>query len=208
MDSRSGLIQDHSQLVSVIVPIYKVAEYLDSCVRSLTEQTYPDLEIILVDDGSPDDCGAMCDAWAAKDRRIRVVHKKNGGLSDARNAGLQAATGSFVSFIDGDDLVKPDFVEALKGAMEARNAQIAECAVELVGERGGVMGRWKTAKEPVLDKIEGLRRLIAEEDSSKPLSDAGLAAALREKGVNIARRTVAKYREQMKILPASLRRGI
>ena len=163
MDSRSGLIQDHSQLVSVIVPIYKVAEYLDSCVRSLTEQTYPDLEIILVDDGSPDDCGAMCDAWAAKDRRIRVVHKKNGGLSDARNAGLQAATGSFVSFIDGDDLVKPDFVEALKGAMEARNAQIAECAVELVGERGGVMGRWKTAKEPVLDKIEGLRRLIAED---------------------------------------------
>ena len=74
-------------LISIIVPIYRVEQYLDACVQSLINQTYPDLEIILVDDGSPDNCGAICDDYAAKDPRIKVIHKENGGLSDARNAG-------------------------------------------------------------------------------------------------------------------------
>ena len=92
-------------LISVIVPIYKVEDYLDRCVESIVNQTYKNLEIILVDDGSPDNCPQMCDDWAKKDNRIKVVHKKNGGLSDARNAGLNIANGEYISFIDSDDWI-------------------------------------------------------------------------------------------------------
>lgn len=81
----------NNELVSVIVPVYKVEPYLDRCVASILAQTYPNLEVILVDDGSPDNCPALCDAWVQRDARIRVIHKKNGGISDARNVGLDAA---------------------------------------------------------------------------------------------------------------------
>ena len=151
------------ELISVIVPVYKVEECLDRCVQSITEQTYANLEIILVDDGSPDGCGAMCDAWSAKDNRVKVIHKENGGLSDARNAGLKVATGSLISFIDSDDWIEPDFLETLHKAMETQNAQIAECAVELVNEAGQVLRRREAATVCCVDKIDGLRRLISEE---------------------------------------------
>ena len=94
-----------NSLISVIVPIYNVEKYLDKCVDSIINQTYKNLEIILVDDGSPDNCPQMCDDYAKKDSRIRVVHKENGGLSDARNAGMKVATGEYVSFIDSDDYI-------------------------------------------------------------------------------------------------------
>ena len=162
-NSKSSKEKERMELISVIVPIYKVEGYLDKCVRSIVEQTYTNLEIILVDDGSPDSCGAMCDAWAAKDSRIRVVHKENGGLSDARNAGLQIATGSLISFVDSDDWIAPDFLETLLTAMEAQKAQIAECAVELVDEAGKVLRCRETAKVPCADKIDGLRRLVLED---------------------------------------------
>ena len=87
-------------LISVIIPVFKVEPYLDRCLESITGQSYPGLQIILVDDGSPDACPAMCDAWAAKDSRIQVIHKPNGGLSDARNAGMRVAAGEYISFID------------------------------------------------------------------------------------------------------------
>lgn len=154
---------DSMELISVIVPVYKVEDCLDKCVRSIAEQTYSNLEIILVDDGSPDRCGAMCEAWAQKDHRIKVVHKENGGLSDARNAGMKVATGSLISFIDSDDWVEPDFLETLLGAMNDRNAQIAECAVELVDEQGNVLRLRKAAEVPCVDKIDGLRRMIFED---------------------------------------------
>ena len=92
-------------LISVIVPIYNVEKYLARCVDSIVNQTYKNLEIILVDDGSPDRCPQMCDDYAEKDSRIKVVHKKNGGLSDARNAGMAVATGEYISFIDSDDWI-------------------------------------------------------------------------------------------------------
>ncbi len=93
----------NSPLISVIVPIYKVEEYLLDCVKSITAQTYKNLEIILVDDGSPDRCPEMCDQLAAEESRIKVIHKPNGGLSDARNAGIEASTGEYVFFVDSDD---------------------------------------------------------------------------------------------------------
>lgn len=100
-------------LISVIVPIYKVESYLDRCVQSIVDQTYENLEIILVDDGSPDNCPAMCDAWAAKDGRVQVIHKENGGVSSARNAGLDMATGSYITFADADDWLEPAAVAIL-----------------------------------------------------------------------------------------------
>lgn len=90
-------------MISVIIPVYKVEQYLDECVESVVRQTYTDLEVILVDDGSPDGCPALCDRWAKKDSRIKVVHKKNGGLSSARNAGLAVARGEYIGFVDSDD---------------------------------------------------------------------------------------------------------
>jgi len=100
-------------LISVIVPVFKVEKYLNECVQSLIDQTYSDLEIILVDDGSPDDCPLMCDSWAQKDSRIRVIHKTNGGLSSARNKGLEAATGDYISFVDSDDYFDKRMYEKL-----------------------------------------------------------------------------------------------
>lgn len=100
-------------LISVIVPIYNVEKYLDKCVDSIINQTYKNLEIILVDDGSPDNCPAMCDNWAKKDSRIKVIHKTNGGLSDARNHGLDIATGEYVTFVDSDDWLELDGIESL-----------------------------------------------------------------------------------------------
>ena len=113
-------------LISVIVPIYNVEPYLDRCVKSIVDQTYDHLEIILVDDGSPDNCPVLCDTWAERDRRIKVIHKTNGGLSDARNAGLAAASGGLICFIDSDDWIEPEFLSALYYAMEQTGAEIAE----------------------------------------------------------------------------------
>ena len=95
-------------LISIIVPIYHVEQYLNRCVESIVNQTYSNLEIILVDDGSPDNCPKMCDDWAKRDSRIKVIHKGNGGLSDARNAGMKIAKGDVISFIDSDDW--PEFL--------------------------------------------------------------------------------------------------
>ena len=101
------------ELISIIVPVYKVEKYLDKCVESIVEQTYKNLEIILVDDGSPDNCSAMCDEWAQKDSRIKVIHKENGGLSSARNAGLDACTGEYIYFLDSDDYIADNCIETL-----------------------------------------------------------------------------------------------
>jgi glycosyltransferase involved in cell wall biosynthesis len=112
-------------LISIIVPIYKVEKYLSKCVESIVHQTYENLEIILVDDGSPDRCGGMCDEYAAKDNRIKVIHKQNGGLSDARNAAIDIAKGEYVSFVDSDDYVTLDYIESLYNNLVKYNADIS-----------------------------------------------------------------------------------
>ncbi|MCM1296447.1 MAG: glycosyltransferase [Muribaculaceae bacterium] len=114
-------------LISVIVPVYNVEQYLDRCMESLLRQTYRNLEIILVDDGSTDSSAAMCDAYAEKDRRVRVVHKPNGGLSDARNAGLKMVTGDYIGYVDSDDWVEPDMYARLYQACAGQDAQLAVC---------------------------------------------------------------------------------
>ena len=111
--------------ISVIIPVYKVEPYLDACVSSVVGQTFSDLEILLVDDGSPDRCPELCDTWAQKDPRVRVIHQENGGLSAARNTGIEAATGEFLAFVDSDDMLEPD---ALRRAWEAQQA----CQADLV----------------------------------------------------------------------------
>lgn len=100
-------------LVSIIIPIYKVEKYLDRCIKTILDQAYNNLEIILVDDGSPDNCPQMCDEWAKKDSRIKVIHKENGGVSSSRNMGLDASTGEYISFIDPDDIIHPNYYEIL-----------------------------------------------------------------------------------------------
>lgn len=111
--------------ISIIVPVYKVERYLDECVTSIVRQTYMNLEIILVDDGSPDKCPQLCDDWAARDPRIRVIHKVNGGLSDARNAGLDVACGEYIMFVDSDDFLDSSIVEDLYDIMLKTNADVA-----------------------------------------------------------------------------------
>lgn len=114
-------------LISIVVPVYKVEAYLDRCVQSIVDQTYRNLEIILVDDGSPDNCGNLCDAWAAKDSRIKVIHKENGGLSDARNAGMAIATGEYIAFVDSDDWIDAPMYQCLYEAMTATDSDVASC---------------------------------------------------------------------------------
>ena len=118
--------------VSIIVPVYKVEPYLDRCVASILAQTYPNLEVILGDDGSPDNCPALCDAWAQRDARIRVIHKKNGGLSDARNVGLDAASGAYISFVDSDDYIAENFIETLYDLLHEYHTDISAVHWKLV----------------------------------------------------------------------------
>ena len=117
-------------LISVIIPVYKVEKWLEQCVESVQNQTYQNLEIILVDDGSPDRCGEICDRFARKDPRIRVIHKENGGLSDARNCGLDLAGGEYICFVDSDDYIEPAMLEVLYQEIKKTSASIAVCDYE------------------------------------------------------------------------------
>lgn len=114
-------------LISVIVPVYKAELYLDQCLTSILNQTYKNLEIILVDDGSPDSCPVKCDEYAVKDARVKVVHKKNGGLCDARNIGVNVATGAYIAFIDDDDVVHETYIERLYGSLVQTSSDMVVC---------------------------------------------------------------------------------
>lgn len=111
--------------ISVIVPVYRVEKYIDRCVRSILCQSFSDFELILVDDGSPDSSPALCDAWAGRDSRIRVIHKENGGLSSARNAGMEIAAGQYLHFVDSDDVIHPDCLKILMTCIRNTGAEIA-----------------------------------------------------------------------------------
>ena len=126
--------------ISVIVPVYKAEKYIESCVRSILSQTYGDFELILVEDGSPDRSGEICDALAKTDTRIRVIHKENGGAATARNAGLDVATGDFIAFIDGDDCIHPQYLEFLLALQKETDADFAMCHYDFFTEEGEWFG--------------------------------------------------------------------
>lgn len=154
----------HTPKVSVVIPVYKVEAYLERCIDSVLAQTLQDLEIILVDDGSPDACPRMCDDYAQRDSRIRVIHKENGGLASARNAGMKAATGKWLFFLDSDDWLEPDGLENLYVVGETHNVDF----VRYRAIRSGWPGMEPHAPcmvEPVRELHEGLydRNAILEE---------------------------------------------
>ncbi len=139
--------------ISIIVPIYKVEPYLEQCIRSLIEQTYKDIEIFLVDDGSPDRCGEICDAFAAEDERIRVIHQENMGVSAARNAGLKAAIGEYVMFVDGDDWVENDCCEKALRAAEEQGFDVVFFREEVNDDAGAPVRRLPSNGSFSVDKI-------------------------------------------------------
>lgn len=140
----------NKDLISVIVPIYNVEQYLERCIDSILQQTYENIEIILVNDGSLDNCGEICDRYKEIDDRIKVVHKKNGGLSDARNAGLDVAIGTYVIFIDSDDYVEKDLIEESYDYMVNNNLDLVSFNYRKVDEEG------KVIEESVLDIDESI----------------------------------------------------
>ena len=134
-------IDINKKLVSVIIPVYKTEEYLRMCVDSVLRQTYGNLEIILVNDGSPDGCPSICDEYAVKDDRVKVIHKTNGGISDARNAGLSSASGEYIYFVDSDDYIAENAVEQMYNICEANNADfifINGTVIYKSGEKYGI----------------------------------------------------------------------
>ena len=128
---------ENKPLISVIVPVYNVQKYVRKSVESILQQTYKNLEIILVDDGSTDESGKICDTLARSDNRVTVIHKKNGGLSDARNAGLDRATGELIGFVDSDDYIEKNMYEVLEERMRINEADISCCGRYVVQESDG-----------------------------------------------------------------------
>ena len=157
------------QQISVVVPIYKVEPYLDRCVESIVNQTYKNLEIILVDDGSPDRCPEMCDKWAQKDNRIRVIHKSNGGLSDARNVGMAIATGELMAFVDSDDWLAPDLYKHLYKRMQEDEGDIATCGVQMIWENGENPRILTPAGNCILNQMEAMQAIIDESWLKQPV---------------------------------------
>ena len=150
-------------LVSIIIPVYKVEKYLKDCVDSVRNQTYSNLEIILVDDGSPDRCGQMCNQYAAEDFRIKVIHKANGGLSDARNAGMRIAQGEYLCFVDSDDCIHPDAISVLLSHALRHNADIV-CGSHQSFADGTLPIPEKTGCEPVLlDRVNAMQKFVVKD---------------------------------------------
>ncbi len=142
---------DTKPLISVIIPIYEVEEYLKKCVDSVLAQTYKNLEIILVDDGSPDNCPAICDEYAKKDSRIKVIHKENGGVSDARNAGLAIAKGEWLSFIDSDDWIADEYIERMFSNIQ--EADMVICGLTFFYEKDGSFKTHKVTDNDLLGLV-------------------------------------------------------
>lgn len=153
------------ELISVIVPVYNIEKYVDRCVESIVNQTYKNLEIILVDDGSSDRSACICDQWKERDTRIKVIHKRNGGLSDARNRGIKSAKGNYYSFVDGDDMLDSQMIEKLYNALISANADVSMCRMEKIEQ----FKRYATREfldnnisKIELDGVEAIRLLLRE----------------------------------------------
>lgn len=150
-------------LISIIIPVYKVEKYLEKCIQSVINQTYENLQIILVDDGSPDNCGKICDEYAKKDHRIEVIHKSNGGLSDARNKGLEIAKGEYIGFVDSDDYIESDMYEVLYNLLKQYNVDVSICNFYTVSQgRIAIKNADNGIKE--YNRIEILKEILLDND--------------------------------------------
>lgn len=158
-------------LISVIVPVYKVEPYLRQCVDSILDQTYANLEVILVDDGSPDSCGAICDEYAVKDRRVKVIHKGNGGLSDARNVGLNAAAGDYITFVDSDDWLDKFAVGIMYQTMIETKADLVIGKHDRIEDETGEC-LWQPERAEAV-------KLMSSEDAMRQMFQTGCAAWAR-----------------------------
>lgn len=193
-------------LISVIVPVYKAENYLEQCVESIRNQTYPNLEILLIDDGSPDRSGAMCDAYAAQDPRIRVFHKPNGGQSSARNLGLDNMTGEYVAFVDSDDWIERTAYEKMLELALAHHAQIVCC---------GMLREYADGRSVLFDRVQEHRevRVLLREDALREnLRNAAVTYSpcdkLYEKNIfSDIRMTVGKIYEDMEMIPRCIERA-
>lgn len=150
------------KLVSVIIPAYNIEAYIGRCLDSVLSQTYENLEIIVVDDGSSDGTGKILDDYEKKDSRIKVIHKENGGVSSARNKGLDVAAGDYIGFVDGDDLIAPEMYETLVNLLEEEDADIAHCGYQMVFP-DRVDYYYNTGKRKVQTTEEGLKDLLSGE---------------------------------------------
>ena len=149
-------------LISVVVPVYRVEDYLDHCIQSIVEQTYPNLEILLVDDGSPDASGKICDRWAQRDNRVRVIHKQNAGAGAARNTALDMAKGDLIAFVDSDDYLHPNLYAHLYSLMKD-GVEIAECEIGLTETDDLAMDNGTGATVQICDTEDALRLHIQDE---------------------------------------------
>ena len=170
---------DYNALVSIVVPVYNVEKYLLECVKSIQQQTYSNLEIILVDDGSPDDCPRICDELAMQDNRIVVVHKLNGGLSDARNAGMRVATGDYVFFMDSDDEITPNCIELHCGAIAKNNADFSIANIRIIGSKSAVV----KDLNPNLDEEQPLKTYLNREWSASACNKLYRKSFLTKNGI-------------------------
>lgn len=146
-------------LISIIIPVYKVEKYLEKCIKSVLSQTYKNLQIILVDDGSPDNCGNICDDYARVDNRIEVIHKANGGLSDARNVGLKAARGEYIGFVDSDDYVSNEMFENMYNTLVNNNADVSICNFYTVIDNKNIIKNADNGIE-IYNKLEILKEIL------------------------------------------------
>ena len=156
-----------NKTISIIVPVYRVEELIRKCVDSLIQQRYEELEIILVDDGSPDNCGSICDEYKKVDSRIKVVHKCNGGLSSARNAGLDIATGDYIGFVDSDDYVHRDMYYNMIRFMNENECNIVECGVNIIRD-GKIISYEKKENEVITGEEATLRHLNSKSSNTIP----------------------------------------
>lgn len=188
--------------ISVIVPCYNIAPYLERCVDSIVNQTYHNLDIVLVDDGSTDGTGAVCDKMAQTDNRIRVVHKENGGLSDARNAGIDIAQGDFLSFVDGDDYLELDAYEAM--TLEMQNPEVSLVSAGLIAEDIGGKVKITMSKERIeLSREEAFINLLG---SVRTIMQSSCNKLFRTAIFNNLRYKKGIINEDMEILPKILDR--
>lgn len=149
-----------NELISIIVPVYKVEKYLDGCLESIVNQTYQNLEILLVDDGSPDNCPRLCDEWAQKDSRIKVIHQSNGGLSAARNAALKVAAGEYYAFVDSDDYIEDTLCEQVMNVFAKHDVDIVVFDCWRVDEENNKLGSTEKITEGVLGQESALAELM------------------------------------------------